>query len=550
MGIGSNQHKHQDIREAILAGPKATREFLQQNDQFLDELLFVAVDESGKSALVYAVEMGNPEVVEAILDGMNRLPPDDRQEILNNFGFNSSRKNVLHLAAERGDPTIVTQLANTGMEVDDTDLSGNRALFYAITNGHVEAVKALITAGADVNKSVNGDHMTPVQVAARTGHLEMVQTLIESGAEPLRGTPPALAYASSREVADFLIDDAKKHHFPIPPSVRLAAEARIGNAAKVKELLEKHPDVAADAFPMRTSGKLLLEDLIDRANPDVLNLLAVRKSDNVPDKTLFAILLDENVANGHVDKVKTIVQLGGKELLYKRSPLETPATNGDIAMANAIIEMRGAGFDNSNELALAAAVEAGQTEMVEFLTQKLGGKEFLMEHGGIALVTAANNGDIAMLETLVRHGGKDFVVQRGEYALRNAAENGDSKMVKALVETGGAEYVQKFVPSAIEAATKGGHHGVSDYLRRQQAGMEEQEREQRGPGKTGAGTNPSDLSPSVKKMASEAASGIAGTIALAGAAPVGTLLSGGEQVLGSPAKPAPPAFGRGAESGR
>ena len=48
--------------------------------------------------------------------------------------------------------------------------------------GHLEVVRALIAAGADVNLP-NKDGLTALILAAKKGHLEVVQVLIAAGAK-------------------------------------------------------------------------------------------------------------------------------------------------------------------------------------------------------------------------------------------------------------------------------------------------------------------------------------------------------------------------------
>jgi ankyrin repeat protein len=49
-------------------------------------------------------------------------------------------------------------------------------LFIAAYNGHLEMARALLEAGADVNKA-NSNDCTPLYAAAKEGHLEMVRLL-------------------------------------------------------------------------------------------------------------------------------------------------------------------------------------------------------------------------------------------------------------------------------------------------------------------------------------------------------------------------------------
>ena len=55
------------------------------------------------------------------------------------------------------------------------------SLFEAAKNGHLENVKKLIAAGAEVD-AARADRVTPLYIAAQNGHLEVVKELIQAGA--------------------------------------------------------------------------------------------------------------------------------------------------------------------------------------------------------------------------------------------------------------------------------------------------------------------------------------------------------------------------------
>ena len=80
-------------------------------------------------------------------------------------------------AAARGDEVVVKALIEAGADI-------NKAvpLCWAAENGHLGVVKALIEAGADINKA-DTDNRTPLYRAAARGHEAVVKALIEEGAD-------------------------------------------------------------------------------------------------------------------------------------------------------------------------------------------------------------------------------------------------------------------------------------------------------------------------------------------------------------------------------
>jgi ankyrin repeat protein len=89
-------------------------------------------------------------------------------------------------AADRGFPTIVARLLETDIDVDHVNRLGWTALLEAIILGngdpdHVEVVRQLVAAGADVNLA-DGQGVTPLAHAEDAGYDELVAILREAGA--------------------------------------------------------------------------------------------------------------------------------------------------------------------------------------------------------------------------------------------------------------------------------------------------------------------------------------------------------------------------------
>jgi len=66
----------------------------------------------------------------------------------------------------------------------NTVMGGMTALLFAAREGHLDAVKALVAAGAEVNQISAGDHSSPLVIAVSNGHYEVGQFLVEHGADP------------------------------------------------------------------------------------------------------------------------------------------------------------------------------------------------------------------------------------------------------------------------------------------------------------------------------------------------------------------------------
>lgn len=90
----------------------------------------------------------------------------------------------LMCASQEGDTEKVKQLIQMGARVDDYTVIGWRtALFFAVGNNHLETVKILIEAGANVNARTmyTGTPLAMV-TSSKVINKEMEQLLLEHGA--------------------------------------------------------------------------------------------------------------------------------------------------------------------------------------------------------------------------------------------------------------------------------------------------------------------------------------------------------------------------------
>jgi uncharacterized protein len=61
---------------------------------------------------------------------------------------------------------------------------GHTALILAARSGYTDAVKTLVSAGADVNQISKGDRTSPMLIAAINGHFDLAKWLLDQGADP------------------------------------------------------------------------------------------------------------------------------------------------------------------------------------------------------------------------------------------------------------------------------------------------------------------------------------------------------------------------------
>ena len=142
-------------------------------------------------------------------------------------------------AAGKGDADEIRRLLAAGPAlVNATTPIGRTPLHLAAAAGHTEAVRALLSLGA--NPAIRGARgATPLHEAAGKGHLAAVQALLDGGAEPqspdARGcTPLAWAIRALRIPAVKLLQ-------PRTSPLDIFSACALGDRPRVKALLRENP---------------------------------------------------------------------------------------------------------------------------------------------------------------------------------------------------------------------------------------------------------------------------------------------------------------------
>jgi hypothetical protein len=141
-----------------------------------------------------AEKMKDPVVQAAMSDMMKKLSPEQRlfssdvQRFISsgvdiNFVAPSGNCTMLHVVAEEGSEEAVRAMIAAGADVNRATICefGSTPLIIAAQGGFEPVAQALIDAGADVNKA-NKSGVTPMRVAAQNGHEAVIRALIAAGA--------------------------------------------------------------------------------------------------------------------------------------------------------------------------------------------------------------------------------------------------------------------------------------------------------------------------------------------------------------------------------
>lgn len=121
--------------------------------------------------LFVAVEQGNIEIVQMLLDAGAKVNARDKQ-----------KQTPLMRIDSDATPELIDVLIRHGAKVGLTDNEGNTALILTVNYSEAEIVQALIDAGADINHA-NNDGYTALMRAAQNDDIEIVKALLQAGAQ-------------------------------------------------------------------------------------------------------------------------------------------------------------------------------------------------------------------------------------------------------------------------------------------------------------------------------------------------------------------------------
>lgn len=116
-------------------------------------------------------------------------------------------------AAMNGDKEAVRALLKQGADVNQAQGDGMTALHWAAASGHVDLVKTLLYAGANVRATTRLGAYAPLHVASQGGHAAVIKTLVKAGADAdmatsTGATPLMMAALSGQAEATAALLDA------------------------------------------------------------------------------------------------------------------------------------------------------------------------------------------------------------------------------------------------------------------------------------------------------------------------------------------------------
>ena len=400
--------------EAQVDGATALLWAVQWDDLEMAKLLVAAganpaqANRTGASPLQLAAINGNPEMLTLLLkSGANA-----------SHKLSASGDTPLMMAARTGIAAAVQVLVDAGADINAAETwSGTTALMWAATEGHTDVVQLLIKAGANKdaqskfmpidtargfegaaprarNKEEVGPvyhasgEMTALMFAAREGHLAAAKALVEAGADlnKVAGDgKDALSLAlfnGNYAVADYLIDKGAKVN---------QADARGFNPlfwAVDRRNMETAPNfpwlVTEDPLP-------LVKKLLDAgANPNQLvnDTPQARMRGGSP-RIVFATPLMRAAFSADLELVKLLLSYGADPSIKSKDNETTLSAAAGLGFIHGFHKMR---------------PYAERLEVIKLLVQ-LGGDVNWQDNYGISpLMVAGNLGDVPIIQYLIDQG--------------------------------------------------------------------------------------------------------------------------------------------------
>ena len=368
--------------------------------------------------------------------------------------LNVDGSSMLHHACAKGRVEVMVELLKLGMDLNFENNLGESPLYLALKNGQTQVVSQLIN-NFDLDVNAKCNHRTILEIAFGNGHVNAVMALLEAGANLPLNNPcigilkelweDCLIRNKGVEYIAFYFDFNKDKIKQEEILLLLAAE--YGNAKLIKQLVEifnVNPNVKDRNFytPLHMAWSRLNVGCIDA----IVELLKAGADLNVKDELGKAPIPGLNFLPMDLDKdeiVLKLIKLQRKPLHFAtakgfvpgigdlikdgispnarddigNSPLHIASMSREIPL-EALIELLKNGAlpdieNNKRETPLQVAIEKGNEKVVRILLEyDANPNKTSGHHRESPLHLACKLGNVSIVKILLKHGA-DFDAKNG-----------------------------------------------------------------------------------------------------------------------------------------
>ncbi|MBN1239634.1 MAG: ankyrin repeat domain-containing protein, partial [Gammaproteobacteria bacterium] len=335
--------------------------------------------------------IGDTDVADGASGGIAGKPADDATDVNHRYPDGST---PLQWAVYGGDVAEVRRLLEAGADVSLANDYGATAMSLAAEVAHTGILELLLDAGADAD-SPNPEGQTALMAVARTGNVEAAQLLLDRGAtvdaRESWGGQTALMWASARrhpDMIELLVShgadvDARSIHRDYPRHV--TAEGRpknLDSGGFTPLLYAARENCIACVDVLLESGAD-----IDLPDPDGVSPL------------LLAIM------NANWDLAQRLIEAGAdvdQWDIYGEAPLYTAVRLNDrIDGGRASIDPVNR---NDGKTIVRMLLERGADPNMQLFFRPANVRGSTNTRGSTPLISAANQGDLELVELLLEHG--------------------------------------------------------------------------------------------------------------------------------------------------
>ncbi|XP_065411917.1 ankyrin repeat and KH domain-containing protein 1 isoform X17 [Chrysemys picta bellii] len=380
-------------------------------------------------------------------------------------------------AAQEGHLELVKYLLAAGANVHATTATGDTALTYACENGHTDVADVLLQAGADLEHESEGGR-TPLMKAARAGHLCTVQFLISKGANVNRATANndhtvvSLACAGGHlAVVELLLAHGADPTHRLKDGSTMLIEAAKGGHTNVVSYLLDYPNNVL-SVPTADMSQLTPPSQDQSQVPRVpMHALAMvvppQEPDRAPQENSPPLLGVQKAVNSRVPTGST------SSSHTTESPTPEPCTQTPSSVGSqSVLPMYpsvdiDAHTESNHDTALTLACAGGHEELVSVLIARGANIEHRDKKGFTPLILAATAGHVGVVEILLDKGG-DIEAQSErtkDTPLSLACSGGRQEVVDLLLARGANKEhrnVSDYTPLSLAAS--GGYVNIIKIL--------------------------------------------------------------------------------------